>query len=236
MEIGKFYVINLEHRHDRRDTAVKHFQSAGINNYEFVKAVHYSEFTDELCKDMLNRKYKFKTTDEISKRGNLACGTSHIKAIEQALAELGEDGTKAIVIFEDDFHIVDENTFLITLHEGLKNAPSDWEFMYLGGPGRDNVDKTTPFIPGLDKATSVWASHAYVIKNNRSFLNDLKDAYKEGYFADRAFRKIIRDNKDYSHRYLIFKPYLAIQWRSYSDIDRKMFGLSSVKNKFSTEN
>lgn len=236
MEIGKFYVINLEHRHDRRDTAIKHFQSAGINNYEFVKAVHYSEFTDEFCKDMLSRKYKFKTNNEISKRGLLACGTSHIKAIEQALEELGDDGTKAIVIFEDDFHINDENTFLITLHEGLKNAPDDWEFMFLGGMGRLSIDKTTPFIPGLDKATSVWGGHAYVIKNSRSFLNDLKDTYKEGYFADRGFRKIIRDNKDYSHRYLIFKPYLAVQWQSYSDIDQRLFTSSNVKNKFLNEN
>jgi GR25 family glycosyltransferase involved in LPS biosynthesis len=232
MEIGKFYVINLEHRHDRRDTAVKHFQSAGINNYEFVKAVHYKDFTDEFANDLVNRKYKWKTTDEISKRGLLACGMSHIKAIEQALDELGDDGSKVIVILEDDFHIVDETTFMIRLHEGLRNAPNDWEFMYLGGPGRDSVDKTTPFIPGLDKGTNVWASHAYVIKNNRDFLNRLKECYKEGYFADRAFRKIIRENKDYSHRFLIYKPYLAVQWKSYSDIDRRMFGLSNVKNKF----
>lgn len=232
MEVGKYYVINLEHRTDRKETAIKHFNSAGIWNYEFVKAIHYKDLSDELCNTMLNKSYKFKTTDEISKRGNLACGSSHIKAIEQALAELGEDGTQAIVIFEDDFHIVDEVTFKTTLYAGLQNAPDDWEFIYLGGPGRANVDKTTPFLPGLDKATSVWASHAYVIKNNRNFLNKLKDCYKEGYFADRAFRKIIRENRDYSHRYLIYKPYLAIQWRSYSDIDRKMFGLSSQKNKF----
>ena len=232
MEIGKFYVINLEHRFDRRDTAIKHFKSAGIYNYDFVKAIHYKDFTDEHCADMLNRSYKYKTKDEISKRGNLACGTSHIVAITQALKELGEDGTKAIVILEDDFHIVDETTFMVRLQEGIKNAPDDWEFIYLGGPGRENVDKTTPFIPGLDKATSVWASHGYVIKNNKDFLNRMKDCYVEGYFADRAIRKIIRDNKDYSHRYLIFKPYLAVQWRSYSDIDRKLFALSGVKNKF----
>ena len=232
MEVVKFYVINLKHRTDRKETAIKHLEDAGISNYEFIEAIHHTEFSDEYFEDMLNREYKFKTKRVVGQRGLLACGASHIKAMKKALEDFGTDGSKAIVIFEDDFHINDAETFLTELQKGLETAPPDWEFMFLGGMGKENIDKTEPFLPGLEKAKSVWGGHAYVIKNSNSIVDRVIDCYDRGYFADRAFRKIIRDDKQNLHKYLIYKPFLAVQWRSYSDIDEKIFSQSNVENKF----
>lgn len=236
MEVVKYFIINLEHREDRRIIAEKYMKAAGIENYEFFKAVHHKEFTEEFIQDMVyGRKYTHRVKSEVAKRASLGCGTSHLRLMKKILEEYGDDGTKAFVILEDDFHLHDETTFVQKINEGLEIVPKDWEMIYLGDMGKEHTDRTEKFLPGIDKANNVWGTHGYIMRNYFPFVHKFERLYEDGYLADRAFRKMVRDDKKNLHKYLIFRPYLAVQWQSYSDIDEKMFTHSNFKHKF-TEN
>jgi len=233
MEIVKYYIINLEHRTDRKEIAEKYMKAAGIENYEFFKAVHHKEFTEEFIQDMVyGRKYHHRVKSETAKRASLGCGTSHLRLMKKILNEYGNTGDKAFVILEDDFHLHDESSFVNKIKEGLKIIPTDWELLYLGDMGKEHTDRTEKFLPGIDKANDVWGTHGYIIRNLREFVNKFEILYEDGYLADRAFRKMIRDDKKNLHKYLIFRPYLAVQWQSYSDIEEKLFPHSNFKHKF----
>lgn len=43
MKIDKVFIINLEHRKDRRDQIIKELKRVGIENYEFFKAIKPTE-------------------------------------------------------------------------------------------------------------------------------------------------------------------------------------------------
>jgi len=211
-------VINLPHRQDRKLECIREFESVKFYDYEFIEAVNWKLFKTEILDEMSSRDYKYKTKNKRSIYGNVACGLSHLKVLDKMVEDYGKTGDKAFMIFEDDFSVERPVEFMEKVNE-IINATNDWSIIYLGGLRNPKGDKREPFLPGIDKAISVWNAHAYIVKNDVNFIAAMKELASRGYYADRAIRKIIRDDKHNSHRYLVTWPYQALQRKSYSDID-----------------
>jgi GR25 family glycosyltransferase involved in LPS biosynthesis len=220
-EVSKYYIMNLPSREDRRKESIVELQKSGISNYEFVESVYWKEFSDEYLHTMTNLKYRHVTKDLIARYGLLGCGTSHLKAIKKFIDDFGTDGTKTCVILEDDFAIVNHSEIQDQIHAAI-NQSNDWDFIYLGGLKDPKNDKREEYLPNLDIAISVWNAHAYVIRNTQDIYDRMKALFDIGYFADRATRKLIRDDKHNKTRYLISYPYIITQRKSYSDINSRV--------------
>lgn len=219
MKIEKIFVINLPHRQDRKRESILEFESIKNYDYEFIDAVNWNDLSDDYLEDCVNRDYKHRTKDKRAQYGNVACGLSHLKIYDYILNNYGKGSDKAFIILEDDFHIKNPRTFLDKVNEVL-TITNDWNIIYLGGLKNTNGDKREPFLPGVEKVISVWNSHAYIIKNDPDWIAGMKECAKRGYYADRALRKVARDDKTNAHRYLIAWPYEVLQRKSYSDINR----------------
>lgn len=218
MEVNKYYVLNLPHRTDRKEASEAELQTAGIMNYEFFESTHWKNVDKEEMESLINREYRHVTKDMDARRALAGCGITHLKAIQKFLEEYGNDGTKVAVILEDDFTIVDPGLIKNQIHEAI-NASPHWDFIYLGGLRNAKEDKREEYLPNLDIAISVWNAHAYVIRNSQDLCDRMQDLFNRGYFADRAYRKLIRADKKNKERYLITYPYTVMQKRNYSDIN-----------------
>jgi GR25 family glycosyltransferase involved in LPS biosynthesis len=217
--IEKVFVINLPHRVDRREECVQEFSRINYSNYEFVEAVNWKNLDKSTLDDLINREYKFKTKDTLAKYALVACGLSHIKIYDHISSEYGAESDKFFIILEDDFHIENPEIFFSKVEEAI-NLKEDWRIIYLGGLRNTNGDKRNSYIPNFEKATSVWNTHAYIIKNDPIWFSAVKEVAERGYFADRGFRKIIRDRSYEAEKFLIMWPYQVLQRRSFSDINR----------------
>lgn len=212
------YVINLPHRSDRRLECIREFEKINFYDYEFIEAVNWKSFPTDLLDDMVNREYKYKTKDKRAQYGNVACGLSHLKVYDHIVENYGKTSDKAFIVLEDDFQIENPSEFWNKVEESL-TITNDWNIVYLGGLKNTKGDKREEFLPGFEKAISVWNSHAYIIKNDPDWFAAMKEVEKRGYYADRALRKVARDDKKNAHRYLIMWPYQVLQRKSYSDIN-----------------
>lgn len=220
-KVTKYYIMNLATRQDRRDECDIELKAAGITNYEYFKSTYWKDYPQDELETYLTREYRHVTKDIVAQKGLFGCGITHVRCIEHFLKEFGTDGTKIAVMLEDDFQIIDPVGFNDAVNKAI-NTTDDWDLIYLGGLRNPKNDKREDFIPGLDIALGVWNSQSYVIRNTQNIYDKMKDLLERGYFADRALRKMIRDDKKNKHRYLITNPYLIIQRKSYSDINNKV--------------
>lgn len=103
------YLINLDRRKDRLESATAQLNSLGIE-YERVSAV-----------------------DSIEKNipPTQACTMSHLMVIKDAKKR----GFNNIVIFEDDVVFVDD--FTEKFNVAIQSVPSTWEMLYIGGVNFD---------------------------------------------------------------------------------------------------
>lgn len=86
------YVINLEHRKDRKDRITKAFKDAGIINYKINKAVNGKDLdVEKLRKDGMIK-------GDTLKKGWYGCALSHINIWKQ----LQNSNDKYALILEDD--------------------------------------------------------------------------------------------------------------------------------------
>jgi hypothetical protein len=217
-EVNIYYVMNLPQRDDRREASEAEFQTAAITNYEFFQSTHWRDVPDEEMNDLINREYRHVTKDMNARKGLAGCGITHLACIKNFIDQYGSDGTKTAVILEDDFQIVDYGLIKEQIHTAI-NSTNDWDFIYLGGLRNAKEDVREEFLPGVDIAISVWNAHAYVIRNTQDIYDRMKALFDRGYFADRAWRKLIREDKKNKHKYLITYPYTIMQKRNFSDIN-----------------
>jgi len=218
ISIDKYYIMNLPHREDRKEQSIKEMESSAIVNYEFFQSTHWKSLEQTELDSLISREYRHVTKDTTAKYALAGCGLTHMNCVKHFIDTFGTDGNHAAVLLEDDFKIEKPETFLTDIQHAI-NLTEDWEFIYLGGLRNPNSDKRESFMPGVDIAISVWNAHAYVIRNTEFIYETVKNLFYRGYFADRAYRKMIRDNKENKHKFLITYPYIVSQRRNFSDIN-----------------
>ena len=87
MKIDKIFVINMEHRVDRKKAIIKEFQRVGINNYEFFKAIQpnvqmISSWNPNFINPLPNWLSTYDGDIIKYKIGSLGCMLSHIEIIK----------------------------------------------------------------------------------------------------------------------------------------------------------
>jgi len=159
------FIINCEHRHDRRKNITKQLQKVGVTNYEFFKAIQPTE------EDMKNWNANFLQPipkwfqgkgDETKYRlGSLGCMLSHIEIMKLAR----ERKYKQILILEDDTEfLLPQGIKLENVFTVLKNQVdkiNNYALIYLAGNHRGSkLDKITP---NLYKVKGTLTTGSYII-------------------------------------------------------------------------
>ena len=153
-------IVNLERRPDRKEETVKKLEIAGINNYEFIKAVdgQMLEPTQELF-DL------FKGNDFGSRKGFIGCALSHYNLWNQLLDDKNND---YYLIMEDDFSLC---TNFKNKLESLKNDFTLRDCVFLG---------YTMFEKNRQQVKNIYANDA---SKTIKVVPLNKDLYIGGYFA-----------------------------------------------------
>ena len=172
----KIYIINLEHRTDRKDSVIKQLEKEGMMNYEFVNAVNGTD-------SAILKKFKKirKNGSKIGTHGHLGCLLSHKKVLLKAK----EDNVKQFMILEDD----------VILKDGFINRLNsislpDWECIYLSAP----LEEKKLFFNGWAKHSKFCTTHAMIIK--ASIIDYLLDLLKDcDDYIDRIYSHTLQKHK-----------------------------------------
>lgn len=172
----KIYIINLEHRTDRKDSVIKQLEKEGITNYEFVNAVNG---TDSTILKMFKKIRK--NGSKIGTSGHLGCLLSHRKVLLKAK----EDNVNQFMILEDD----------VILKDGFMNRLNDvvlpeWECIYLSAP----LEEKKLFFNGWARHSKYCTTHAMIIK--ASIIDYLLDLIKNcDDYIDRIYSHTLQKHK-----------------------------------------
>jgi hypothetical protein len=172
----KIYIINLEHRTDRKDSVIKQLEKEGITNYEFINAVNGNDSTIlKLFKKIRKNGSKIGTT------GHLGCLLSHRKVLLKAK----EDNVNQFMILEDD--VILKDGFMDRLNS---ISLPDWECIYLSAP----LEEKKLFFNGWAKHSKYCTTHAMIIK--ASIIDYLLDLLKDcDDYIDRIYSHTLQKHK-----------------------------------------
>jgi glycosyl transferase, family 25 len=215
MKIDKVFIINLEHRKDRRQQVTKELNRVGIENFEFFNAI---KPTKEMVKmwnpQFLNPipQWFLKTGGDNMKYriGSLGCMLSHIEIIKKCI----EKNYDNVLILEDDtmFDIKDGlkfNQVLDTIVNQINNL--DFGLLYLSGNHRGaTIEKKTE---NIIKVQGTLTTGSYIInKRVMKFIVDKIANYPRevDVFYSQYIQKV--------YPCYCITPHLTRQEAGYSDI------------------
>ena len=175
LHMDRVYIVNLHQRNDRWKDIYEYMNKLDIS-------ISRWEAIDGYNMDLpLLAELAIKNNDFKSQAGPLGCGWSHIELWHYLLSS---PTLSSFMIFEDDVSLV--NNFNEKWEEYYKHLPSDWEFVYLGGPTpQKSVEKKKPgqqvnnyyIIPDV---LEVCGTFAYAV--NKKGAAKLLDKYnREGF-------------------------------------------------------
>lgn len=183
----KTYIINLPRRKDRIEQMKLNSALTMPDEKELFVATEGSTFTFEKSRRM---------------RGHMGCWDSHRRLMEK----IKDENNGITLILEDD---CDFNDKVFGISEYLKELPSDWDLLYLGGI---NQDAPESYSEHLDIATNILQTHAYIIRDK--FIPTLLETLtNHRWKVDLVFSEAIKKGKCF-----ICNPPIAVQRESYSDI------------------
>lgn len=184
----KVVCINLDDRKDRWNDCVAIFRKHFLE-VERLPAIYGKD---------LNIPY----TEGFWYHGQLGSGLSHLFAVKYAK----QLGLKNILILEDDVDFHDD--LYPIFDQVLKELPSNWDFLYLGGI---HLDMPTTFSKHLARITNTLSIHAYAV-NHTAYDIAIKALMDMEESSDQNFRKKLQ--KD--HNFFVTNPHLAWQRSGYS--------------------
>jgi hypothetical protein len=198
--IGRVYYINLEHRFDRRENITNWLKKSSCpqQKIERIDAVY------------------------IPGRGHIACGLSHIKALETFLSS----GEENCIIFEDDFEPLDVPTFWSNFQK-VFDAKIPYDVIMCSYNHRA-VDYEPGPVDYLIKIRSTFTASGYCI--TREFAPTVLECLKEAhhlaieeeeltrckthqYMNDVYWCKLMPQSRWYS-----FHPRIGKQYPNHSDL------------------
>jgi len=203
--IDKVFIINLEHRTDRKESILKQLAKVGVTDYEFFPAIRPTEeevhawsprFLDPMPGWFQGDETKYKI-------GSLGCLLSH-RAIMKICIERNYQN---VLILEDDteFQI---GCPLSSVWDIVK--PPDFGLLYLAGNHRGST--LFPHSKYLVKVQGTLTTGSYVV--NRSIMQVIVDGL---YHYDREV-DIFYANLQYKYPCYCIYPHVARQADSFSDI------------------
>jgi hypothetical protein len=154
---SKAWVINLDERKDRLDSAIKACSTIGLE-FERMPAINGSS------QDIKMKEYPNSIKDVLDKvvgwnKNSAARGHTTIKIIEDAK----KNDYPAILIMEDDVEFVDNLTLKKMLDLSMGHLPEDWESINFGGIQNKPHKKCVGGF--LHLIASSEFCHCYVLRN-----------------------------------------------------------------------
>jgi GR25 family glycosyltransferase involved in LPS biosynthesis len=140
LNVDKKYVINLDHRTDRKAHAIKQLESIGVSDYIIFPG--------------LNTKTLKIIAQHLDKPGTVGCYLSHQFLIHEAYA----NDYNAILIMEDDLQFVPD--FAAKFEEQCKNLPQDWDMLWVGS---HVVKKGTQVKGEVFSGGQLWGFQCYIL-------------------------------------------------------------------------
>lgn len=218
MIIDKTYIINLEHRTDRKEKMIHELKRIGINNYEFFKGIIPKEeemnewnpnFIDPMPDWFLQTNgdfYKYKL-------GSLGCMKSHYQIIKQAY----ENNYENIFIMEDDTEFLTNetlNNILDKFKPQLDSIENYFGILYFSGNHLGSkLKKITPNI-SLVKGTLTTGSYIINRRAMKLIIDNINHYNRE---IDVYYSTILQNQIPC----FCFIPHLTNQYSNFSDILQK---------------
>ena len=206
--IDKIFIINLEHRKDRKNQILEQLNEQGITNYEFFKGIIPSE------NDILNWNPKFcKDTNPLHVKnyrkyitGCLGCLLSHLEIMKISLSR----GYENILILEDD--CVFEKKYSDML-EIMKDFNKEYNLLYLSG---SHLGEKIKITDNIYRITKTLTTGSYIVdKRVMEYICDNIIGYKNP--VDDFYSQIVQKKFDC----YAFFPRITRQRDGYSDIQQK---------------
>lgn len=200
----KIYCINLKSRTDRYNESVEEFKKHNID-VQFIEAVNGKDF----FKPNLNRN-----------AGAYGLVLTWIKILEMS------KDLENILILEDD--VIFHDALKDHLSK-LKNLPTDWSMLFLGGNHMFNKGTFTPVTIKFEKLTkenykklnyelckTTWTQTTHAVALNNKTIKELLEILKSTTLPI----DILLCNMQQTHPTYTFIPSLALQRPSFSDIEK----------------
>jgi len=214
------YYINLQHRHDRRESIEKVLRLADFQ-FERVDAVNVQSNAELIsgCEEDIKSWCA----------GKLGCKLSHVSALQRAMRTLQSD---YVMIFEDDFNwtkIVEPRRIHQIINTVQVTFP-DWKVFLLSAnfgsfeSTGHRIQTSINFAAEVVRVFAAQTTHAYVV--NAKYITALKSNFEscnvlmKNVAIDQCWKELQRVDQWYG-----FVPQLGIQMDGYSDI------LSEVKEQ-----
>jgi glycosyl transferase family 25 len=210
----KLNLINLDRNVDRLLLINKQCQRENINMVRFPAI--YGKDLDEkqLIKD--GTLYRLHSLH----KGELGCAISHITLLSKLYQTLERD--EYGVIFEDDVIIPPQ--FNKKLTKIIRDAPDNWDILYLGGCNIKGAQHPPYFIkPTVNLPSSNLCAHAYVVRRDTipKLLSYLTPLYRP---IDSQWRNYFKDMNVF-----FVNPNLVVQNKEIRSIRRDIDGLPQSK-------
>ncbi|KAJ1947988.1 hypothetical protein EC988_005361, partial [Linderina pennispora] len=151
------YVINAEHRTDRKKTMARLMRYMDID-FEFFRATNKTEIDhpERRVFGPGDEKWPQVPPQHHIRSLELACMRSHMNALNDAIIH----NYKTTLLLEDDIDM--ESDIKQRLGELLPAMPSKWDVLYIGHCTREAFDKTE-YHPHLFRARRPSCTHAYAV-------------------------------------------------------------------------
>ncbi len=220
MNIDKIFIINLEHRVDRKKKILSELQRVGLTNYEIFKAIKPTEeMVNEWNPNFLNPIPEwFKRTggDENKyKIGSLGCMLSHLEIIKICIERKYEN----VLILEDDteFQIGNGIRFEQVINI-MKNQLENLNFglFYLAGNHRAIGASLQKKSENVNRVKGTLTTGSYIInKSVMKYISKNIIGYERE--IDVFYSTVIQDQFPC---YCVY-PHITKQGEGYSDIVQK---------------
>jgi len=224
MEIDKIFIINLEHRDDRKKQIISELEKHNIKNYEFFKAIRpgegmlsagnreVNEWNSRYCYHVRDpRNFNSQEKFLAYQIGCLGCLKSHVGVCKLAL----ERKYKNILILEDDTEFIQNFETLFQYSSQINN---EYDMLYLCGSQLSGGEKISH---NIIKTKRTLTTGSYLITENamKYLVNNINSYTKEidVFYADEIQTKF----KCFST-----SPPIAKQRDGYSDIQQGMVSYS----------
>ena len=191
---NSIFCINLQRRKDRLAQATEEFKKHNIS-VEFITGVDGST---------LNIPKIISADKQIVSRGDIGCAQSHLKV---AMAAKNRNISKYLVLEDDvEFH----PNFSELFKKFITQVPHDYQFLYFGG---NHDGGTMPITENIVRIYHTYTTHAYAVNGT-----EVRDAIIEVLSQANEKVDIAIASLHHKFRSYCFKPHLAYQRASYSDI------------------
>ena len=157
------------------------------------------------------RAQRFSAIEPVEENNNIHKGEiGIIRSNYEIIKRAKNDNLKSVLIFEDDFELVDD--FITKFKEQISQVPDDWDFIYFGAM---HISELISVSKNISKMNRSFLSHTFAVKNTMFdiILETIKNESQplDVYYAD------MMPN---CNAYCVI-PHLSNQYNGYSYIQNR---------------